>query len=214
MFRKIKLADKVLLLIYDTQRELASTFLRFQEYYESPKFKGKYFTLEEFAKWYVEQKGSFTYYEDWIGFNIPSKILKPFYEGKFDPLSFKEKQLLESLKYEEGVFYLIGIHKEAYDIQNLLKHELAHSFYYTDKNYRERVDAILEKFDLEAVKQALRNTRGYEENVLLDEIQAQSVSGREKLKAALSEDMSNRIKEVFNSVLENKNINIEEIMKN
>ncbi|MEK7106247.1 MAG: ABC transporter ATP-binding protein, partial [Patescibacteria group bacterium] len=61
-----------------TQYALASTFLRFQEHYESPKFRGQFFSLEEFMDWYAEEYGNFTYYKDWTGFNIPSYILKSF----------------------------------------------------------------------------------------------------------------------------------------
>jgi hypothetical protein len=81
------------LLVFDNQYDLASTFLRFQEHYESPEFAGKVFTLDEYKNWYINHSpraskdGVFTYYEDWNGFNIPSKILKPFYGGKFSPLS-------------------------------------------------------------------------------------------------------------------------------
>jgi len=56
--------------------------LRFEEYYESPRFKGRIFTFDEYRKWYVKNSpkgkktGRFTYYSDWSGFNIPSYALK------------------------------------------------------------------------------------------------------------------------------------------
>jgi hypothetical protein len=92
------LVDRIHLLTFDNQIDLTSTFLRFQEHYESPFFKGKYFTLDEFKEWYIKtspngkKSGKFTYYTDWGGFNIPSYILKPFYNGAFNPLSENEKQ--------------------------------------------------------------------------------------------------------------------------
>ena len=95
------LTPHIHLLSFDTQHDLTSTFLRFQEHYESPRFKGEVFTLDEFQDWYIKnspngiETGKFTYHTDWNGFNIPSHILKPFYEGKFDPLSFDEQAILE-----------------------------------------------------------------------------------------------------------------------
>src|SRR5262245_26903475 len=92
---KYKVADAIYLLVFETQYELASTFLRFQEHYESPKFRKKIFSLEEFMDWYgQENKGKFSYFKDWAGFNIPSTEFEPFLEGKFDPLLEKEKRLM------------------------------------------------------------------------------------------------------------------------
>lgn len=82
---KKKITDKINLLVFENQKELASTFVRFQEHYESPEFAGKTFSLEEFKEWYIKnsekgrETGEFTYYEDWSGFNIPSYVMRPFY---------------------------------------------------------------------------------------------------------------------------------------
>ena len=78
-----------------TGYQLASTFLRFQEHYGSPRFRGRRFTLEEYMDWYAAEYGGFTYFDDWEGFNIPSWVLSPFRNGEFDPLLRKEKKLLD-----------------------------------------------------------------------------------------------------------------------
>lgn len=91
---KSRIAKDIYLLRFKTQYELAATFLRVQEHYESPRFHGRIFSLEQFMDWYAKRYGNFTYYEDWAGFNVPSTALQPFYEGKFDPLSEKEKEFL------------------------------------------------------------------------------------------------------------------------
>ncbi|HVY01919.1 MAG TPA: hypothetical protein VHA12_04110, partial [Candidatus Nanoarchaeia archaeon] len=86
---------------FSTRLLLTSTFLRFQEHYESPKFRGKIFSLEEYKKWYIsnspkgKETGKFTYYEDWSGFNIPGHVLEPFFQGKFDPLSLEEQHFIK-----------------------------------------------------------------------------------------------------------------------
>ena len=89
---------------FSSRKELTRTFLRFEEYFESPKFRGKIFSLNEFKKWYTanspegKKTKRFTYYEDWHGFNIPSEILGPFYGGRFNPLSNEEKAVLRLFK--------------------------------------------------------------------------------------------------------------------
>ena len=68
---------------FDTQEECAKTFCRFEEYYESPFWQGKIFTLDEYKEWYIKTYGQWSYYTDWSGFNIPDYAFKPFFDGKF-----------------------------------------------------------------------------------------------------------------------------------
>jgi len=164
---------------FPTRKGLLSTFLRFQEYYESPKFRGKIFSLEEYIEWYKAEKGAFTYYEDWDGCNIPSHVLQPFYEGKFDPLSDKEKGFLELFRERGGIFYVLGTHGNAN--AEALKHEIAHGLYYTIPEYRQEVDAVLAKVDLRKIKKDLLET-GYCEEVLQDEAHARLLNEYKELK--------------------------------
>ncbi len=123
-----RLTPRIHLLTFPTQIEIASTFLRFQEHYESQEFKGKIFSLEEFKRWYVQNSpkgkasGEFTYYQDWAGFNIPSYVLSPFYRGEFDPLSEQEAVILRMFRNEQEPFYIIGIHAQARKLEALLRH--------------------------------------------------------------------------------------------
>ena len=95
---KRRVAKGIYLLSLKTQYELAATFLRVQEHYESPKFHGRIFSLEQYMDWYAARYGNFTYYKDWSGFNVPSTAFAAFYRSKFDPLSEKEKQLLRLIE--------------------------------------------------------------------------------------------------------------------
>jgi len=45
--KKKRLLKDIFLLHFKSQHQMASTFLRFQEHYESPKFAGDIFTLKE-----------------------------------------------------------------------------------------------------------------------------------------------------------------------
>ncbi|MDB5254555.1 MAG: hypothetical protein JWL80_621, partial [Parcubacteria group bacterium] len=110
---KREVRPHVYLLEFQTQAELASTFLRFQEHYESPEFKGKIFTRAEFEKWYAGENGSFSYCSDWSGFNIPSIILEPFRAGSFNPLSLEEQNFLKHFEGLEHPFYIIGTYSAA-----------------------------------------------------------------------------------------------------
>ena len=62
-----KITDKIILVSADSQEELNRTFLRFQEHYESPEWKGKIFTDGQFRAWYSEKYGANTYERDWSG---------------------------------------------------------------------------------------------------------------------------------------------------
>src|SRR3989344_6116167 len=95
----------VYLVVAPSQYQLAATFMRFQEHYESPYFRKKIFSVEEYMDWYARKRGNFTYYKDWSGFNIPSWVLAPFYEGKFDPLLEKERVFLKLFSGIQDKFY-------------------------------------------------------------------------------------------------------------
>jgi hypothetical protein len=154
----------------DSQEELGRTFIRFQEYYESPnpEFRGKIFTLGMVRQWYSVKYGADTYHHDWTGFNFPSRILLPFKQGLFDPLTSEEIELLNLFKYRHDNFYIMGAQNNA-----TLRHELSHALYDSNEKYRNEIDSYIKKN-----KRGLAKTKkyildkGYAEEVLNDEIQA------------------------------------------
>ena len=208
--KKLQITDKIFLVAFKDQFDITSTFLRFQEFYESPKFQGKVFTLEEFKKWYTSLKGSFSYYTDWNGFNIPSYILQPFYDGEFNPLSEKEKKFLELFKKEKGKFYVIGVHKDIKDISKLLNHEVAHGLFYTDEEYHKKILDIISKFDVEDIKNELRAKGGYSEDVLTDEVHAYSLDSVQSLKAEIPMELHKQLQNNFQKTLQGLNLNLKE----
>jgi len=133
--------DNIVLFVADNQYELASTFLRIQEFYESPEFKHTVFDLEEYMDWYASEFGNFTYYTDWNGFNVPGDMVRNFFEHFGDQLSRKEQVLYEMLqKYIEGdeKFYVIGVWKDT-----TVQHEFSHAFFYVDPGYKKEMLALL-----------------------------------------------------------------------
>jgi len=158
---------------FDSKPEMASTFLRFQEHYESPNpaFRGHVFTLDQYKAWYIEQMGSFSYYTDWGGFNIPGDVLKPFEEGQFDPLSDQELGLLEAVSgiSRKKPFYIIG----ANDPRSMA-HEMAHALWYVERTYQKKMTALLRKIpsDFKDLFQVALFKTGYCSAVVEDELQA------------------------------------------
>jgi hypothetical protein len=154
---------------FDSQEELAMTFLRFQEHYESPNFRGRYFSLNEYKTWYAQQNGSFSYVEDWSGFNVPSYILEPFRFGLFGELSNLEAKFLSVFDDTDRRYYIIGTNDDG----ATLDHEICHALFYVDNLYRESVEAII-KANKDALSPLFNQilSLGYHEAVLIDEANA------------------------------------------
>jgi len=171
----------IFLLSFPDQHLLASTFLRFQEYYESPRFRGRTFTWEEYMDWYARTNGKFSYLQDWSGFNIPDRVLRPFYDGSFDPLTRKERALLELFRDVPPPFYVIGV-VDGKKLDDSL-HELVHGLFAVFPDYRRDVIGCLRRFDLSSAKKILLEM-GYARNVLDDELNAYITTGlSDRLKA-------------------------------
>lgn len=203
-----EILDKIHLLTFDSQLEITSTLLRFQEYYESPKFKDKIFTLQQFKQRYIQTSPNgvlswnFTYYTDRNGFNIPSYVLKPFYNKQFDPLSDQEKQILDIFKNQKNLFYIIGIHKNIKTHKELLRHEIAHWLFYTNKDYREEIIEALCKYDIENIKKELRLSAWYHEDVLEDEIHAYIIDSWNDLKNPIPEKLWYDLNHIFKKYIQ------------
>lgn len=162
---------------FKTQKELAETLIRFQEYYESPKFKNKIFTLGEIRQYYCNRFGSFTYFEDTAGFNFPSSSLKPFYSGLFDPLTKGEQKFLDTFKNRPDNFYIIGTYTEEADYETeCINHELAHALYHTNPKYKKDVEKALKSTNTDRMFKGLTKI-GYHLDVCLDEAHAYLATG-------------------------------------
>lgn len=177
----VKITNEIIRIDFPTQELLCKTFLRFQEYYESPKFRNTIFTLGEFRAYYAKEKGGFTYYQDWNGFNVPSYVLEPFRMGLFDPLTEEEKQFLELFPYREERFYIIGTHGGRNVEASTLKHEIAHGMFYADEQYQTSVLNILDESELDEIYKYLKEL-GYNKAVWYDEAHAYILANSTELK--------------------------------
>jgi len=169
-------------LVFPDQYSLASTFIRFQEYYESKndKLRGHYFTLDEVMDDCVETCGKMDYF-DWNGFNIPGEVFDSAYDTFYKHgLREKEKILVELVSgYElflEGIripftkYYVIGTHVKSDET----KHETAHALYYLDVDYKNMVDLFLMQIEPKNKSPLIKwlLNKGYDLTVVNDEIHA------------------------------------------
>jgi len=165
---------------FKKQKDLTSTLFRLQEFYESPEFRNKHFSLQEFHTWYSQQhKGKFTYLSDWTGFNIPSSIVDKFIK-KFK-MNKREKALIRLFKRKKVPYYLIGTYGSKKDYKVVLKHEIAHAMFFQNKSYKRAILKILKSLKKDKIFKFLKNL-GYHPKVWLDETHAFILTDYDSLK--------------------------------
>jgi hypothetical protein len=193
------------------QYDLAMTFCRLQEYYESPlkKIRGKTFTMTEFQKIYAQKFGDgiFTYPNDWVGFNIPGNAVDDFMSVTFDDWGNEYDCVIRDIHWEitdeyesyneTNPYYLIGA---AAKNKDTIKHEICHALYYLDKQYKAHVNLVISKLNrhvFEQFRSHLLNI-GYSKQVVIDEINAYMCVDSYQLTD--SAKMNKREKKNFNNI--------------
>jgi len=185
--------DKVLLFLFDSQYEVASTFMRPQEYYEShlPGIRNNFFTVEQFMDAYSKHFGAFTYCQDWTGFNIPGTHLTKFFKLYSHDLLKKEmvlKELIEKNK-PKGKFYVIA---SVAGKQAVMKHEIAHALFHVNSTYKAHMEDLVLTIPKKKMKTLARelHKKGYAKPVIIDEIQAYlSTSSDSELTSMFGDDV-------------------------
>ncbi len=177
---------RIFLVEMEDKYDLCMTFLRYQEFYESPnsKFRGKNFTIADFMRWYSktwsESKLTFDYAKHWSGFNIPSKSLEKCYENVLDQniYDFVMNNIIETIYkklqnkwIDNPKYYLIGASKGA---TTTINHEIAHGMFYLNSKYRKEMTELVNKLPKSLVKNmhVMLKNLGYTPKVYTDEIQA------------------------------------------
>jgi len=161
------------------QYELTSTLMRIQEFYESniDGIRGAYFDIEEFMDAYAEEHGTFSYFEDWVGFNLHNKTIRKFF--RYFPtrkLTKKEKafkKILAPLLKSRKKFSIIATYEKPTKPYTTFEHELAHGLYYLNVKYKRKMDRLtnsLQTFKKSCFKVIMN--MGYAEDVCYDETQA------------------------------------------
>lgn len=196
-----QISEGLLLVEAKTQYELASTFMRAQEFYESPyeEIRGRFFTHERYmdiCAYGIKRSGTtdicFTYLQDWNGFNIPGEVFDEWANLFADYYLWeKEKGLIELINnaVSTPAYYIIGINKEG-DVRDF-DHELSHAWYYLDPEYKKQMVALLNGLSKTA-KQQIKTylfDQGYRDSVIDDEAIAY-----------LATDTMTEIADIFNNV--------------
>jgi hypothetical protein len=178
-FKLSEVKPNIFSLEFRDEYDMCMTFLRYQEYYESPspKYRGKKFKILDFMKYYSNAfgKGAFTYPIDWAGFNIPDYVIKNVVALGIPDKNDYDKQMWEvyqkcKKKAKGQRFYIIGVAKG----NGALNHEIAHGLYYINPQYKKEMDKLVKKLDpdLRKVMNAYLLKVGYTPRVFVDETQA------------------------------------------
>jgi len=180
---EIRRKGKIVYISFNSKYQVTSTFMRLQEFYESPskKIRGKYFTLEQFMDEYADMMDNFTYCSDWSGFNVPGNVYRKFMEEFSMDLLEKEEKMVELIEsvvdFNENDFYLIGTYKDE-DIV----HEEAHAFFHLSPVYRKTMKNLVRRCKRKNEITKWIRDMGYGRNVAVDEVQAYlATSDREYL---------------------------------
>ena len=137
-----RVAHKTYLLTFKSQQEMARTLIRFQEFYENPKYRGKVFSFKEIEAWWRKKGGGrMTYYSDWSGFNFPSWVLEVFGES-FKHITRRERSILNLFKRFKHPFYVIAAVEGD---EETIDHELTHAMYEIARPYHIEVNQIISK---------------------------------------------------------------------
>ena len=188
---------------YDSQYFLASSFMRIQEFYESPfeNIRGKAFTLFDYMDTEVRNNGKFNYFDKWSGFNFPDYILKQFLKTQ-KVLYFNQEALkfvyIKSLVEWDKPFYVIGTYGKDSKVYD---HELAHAFYYLSAEYKFQMDMLIGDIPPKKHKRILKNLSetGYTEKVFKDEIQAYISTSPSLYFGDISKKTENNFRDIFDS---------------
>jgi len=177
----IELTPQIIALQVPNPYDLAMLFCRAQEFYESPcrQFRGQSFSIWNYFRWYAQQyDGCFSYTRDFVGFNIPVRVLHQCYaanrtETPYDSLMRRIAQTY----FNPGVpRYLIGVPslKSA-----VFDHELSHAMYALDLRYRRAMNRLTATLPETKRAQFHVNLKkmGYTPAVFSDEIQAYLATG-------------------------------------
>ena len=217
-----KIQDRIYHCVINDTYDLAMTFCRVQEFYESPfkQIRGKNFKILDFMKLYSQKRGEcfFGYPIDWCGFNIPGPIIEDCYFGKIIEDSNYYDNVIEEIHFkvisdigEEHnqtcpKYYLIATEAEDEDT---LKHEICHALYYVHDEYKKKANSIVKKLSRECYdKLTLALTElGYTKKVFKDELQAYITTGISALeyKVKLTKQDKKNINDLKIELLQNFN---------
>lgn len=178
-----KVSSRIYHCIINDPYDLAMTFCRVQEFYESPfkQIRGKSFELLDFMRLYAKKNKEvyFGYPADWSGFNIPGSIIQKCYyensvadENYYDDVIIEiHEKIMDELDERDPKYYLIGSEGNN---KITKRHEIAHALYHLNKDYKNKVNKIIKRITPKLYKHIEEYLLeiGYTKKVIVDEINA------------------------------------------
>lgn len=175
--KMVEYAPSIWIVSDEKKETIANAFIRFQEYYENPVFKGKKgFTVQDIETWWASKDPTESYYSYWSGFNIPGWVMLDIVKSStYYPLSTLELDLIAlfedipSLELGKGVILGIGD-----DTDDVFDHELAHAMFATDMYYKSQQIRNVYELPQDVYDSLFKDLLelGYHQSVVIDEIQA------------------------------------------
>jgi len=172
--------DEVYLCTCKDVYDLCMLFCRVQEFYESPfkQIRGKHFEMTTFMKLYSKKfgNGTFSYADDWAGFNVPSKVIEELYKkGELIDLNSYDAVFLkivgEIRKQTNKEYYLIGSRSND---TSTVEHEMCHAKFALNKKYKKQAMELIRSIPKPILFKIERHllSIGYSKKTLKDEVQA------------------------------------------
>lgn len=183
MLKLSQVKPKIWHLHFDTRYDLALHFFRYQESTDT-EIISMIDLMERYSKNFG--KGDFTYTKDWVGFNLPGRVILDLHRRGIKDINKYDNIMLafaEMIKSKEGTedFDIIGTSGEDSNFTNTFNHELAHSLYSHDKRYKNKITKLLKELPVRTHNRLYNKLieLGYQEelNDFLDEIQAYLCNG-------------------------------------
>jgi hypothetical protein len=161
--------------------------MRFQEFWENPRFRGKPFNREQYLSWFLAKNGE-EFKDPWVGCAFPSSAVDAFRDLRMTPDAAEDK-VLDRLP-DSGKYFVIASGPDP----STFEHELAHAFYYLDRSYRKKADAAvmgLRKSTREFLFDQLSQL-WYGPRRLMDESQAYLLDGVKEFSSLIRPDRMSR----------------------
>lgn len=184
-----RLKDGIISVRYGSQAVVCRAFKRVQEFYENPVLKGlPGVTISDIDAWWKNfHAGEETYDQYWCGFNIPGDVYRNWSmaAGKLTAAELKLRRAIEAAGIEShSIAYIIGGFGKANSREwlNIERHEIAHALFCVDPDYRTRATALMTalgvaKPGLNAHIRSVLEQMGYDQSVIVDEMQAYLATG-------------------------------------